>query len=377
MIECRPGLVSTIIPVRNRPVLLVAAVESVLAQTYRPIEAIIVDDGSSDDTTAVGQALAAAHPDEVRFARTAAIGVASARNTGLEAASGEFIQFLDSDDLLMPDKFARQVGGLRDHPDCGISYCLTREYPLGGEWSGLPARGTGESRARLFPHLLMGRVWAAPSPLYRRDVVEANGPFRELAIYEDWEFEGRAASRNVRLHHCRAYLADKRDIHHLTGERKGGVPPHTLTDYAWIHERMHGYALAAGVAAADLDRYAAKLARAATSCAAAGLEAEAGRLIDLALRSAVSPWRRARLQCYAGLANRVGWARAGRWASRAASSPVAAVWRRTRERPAAFRQRWQHRLSAAWATVSGRPLSTWPHLLASGWANRQSRPRLR
>ncbi len=373
----RSGLVSTIIPVRNRPVLLVEAVASVLAQTHRPIEVIIVDDGSSDGTAEVGRGLAAAHPDEVRVLCTGPIGVASARNTGLDAASGEFIQFLDSDDLLRPEKFARQVGGLRDHPECGISYCLTREYPLGETWSGLPARGTGDTRPRLFPDLLMGRVWAAPSPLYRRDVVEANGPFRELAIYEDWEYEGRAASRNVRLHHCRTYLADKRDTHHLSGAQKGGVRPHKLKDYAWIHERMLGYARDAGVAATDLDRFAARLARAAITCAAGGCEAEAGRLMDLAIGSARQPLRRARLHAYRHLARRVGWSRSARWVARLRSSPAASALRGARDWPAAFGQRWQHRWSAASATVSGRPLSTWPHLLASGWANRQSRSRSR
>ena len=374
MEACRPGLVSVIIPVRNRPALLAEAVASVLAQTYRPIEAIIVDDGSTDETAAVGRALAAAHPDEVRFLQTAAVGVAAARNTGLAVAKGEFVQFLDSDDLLMPEKFARQVGGLRDHPECGISYCRTREYRLGGDWSGLPARRTAETFVHLFPQLLMGRIWAAPSPLYRRDVVAANGPFRELAIYEDWEYEGRAASRRVALHHCDVYLADKRDVHHLTGGRKGGTRPHKLKDYAWIHEQMGRYAAAARCTGRDLDAYASKLFAAAIECAAGGHEADARGLIELAIGSA-RPWRHVRLAIYAGVSNRLGWPRTGRWARwTAASAPVVAA-RAAWRWPAACHHRWRHRAAEAWKTVSGRSLATWPQLLSERWAHRRSRVR--
>ena len=97
----RSGLVSTIIPVYNRPTLVVEAIESVLAQTYRPIEIIVVDDGSTDSTSAVVEQMMTAHP-EVSLLRQPNSGPGPARQKGIEAASGEFIQFLDSDDLLAP-----------------------------------------------------------------------------------------------------------------------------------------------------------------------------------------------------------------------------------------------------------------------------------
>src|SRR3974390_2972306 len=124
------NLVSTIIPVRNRPALLREAVASVLAQTYRPIEIIIVDDGSTDDTGRDAEDLAESH-SEVRVIRRENGGPGAARETGRLAARGEFVQYLDSDDLLLPRKFELQVAGLRQCSDCAVSYGKTRFYVYG------------------------------------------------------------------------------------------------------------------------------------------------------------------------------------------------------------------------------------------------------
>src|SRR5690348_2665066 len=106
------GLVSTIIPVHNRAALLREAVASALAQTYRPIEIIVVDDGSTDQTRQVCDELAAQYPQEIRVIHQANTGPGLAREAGRRVARGEFLQYLDSDDLLLPEKFARQVAGL-------------------------------------------------------------------------------------------------------------------------------------------------------------------------------------------------------------------------------------------------------------------------
>src|SRR5689334_20068405 len=114
-------MVSTIIPVFQRAALLREAVGSVLAQAYRPIEIIVVDDGSTDDTPACAEALADAHP-EISVVHQPNRGPGAARETGRQRAQGEFIQYLDSDDLLLPGKFEGQVAGLRSRPECGIAY---------------------------------------------------------------------------------------------------------------------------------------------------------------------------------------------------------------------------------------------------------------
>src|SRR5262249_3102435 len=143
-------LVSTIVPVHNRPLLLREAVASVLAQTYRPIEVIIVDDGSIDETGREAEALAEAH-SEVSGIHRRDGGPRAARETGRLAARGEFIQYLDSDDLLLPTKFMLQVVGLRQHRDCAVSYGKTRFYNIGERPVDVPWKRTGERISTMFP----------------------------------------------------------------------------------------------------------------------------------------------------------------------------------------------------------------------------------
>src|SRR5207253_7602448 len=153
------GLVSTIIPVHNRPLLLRGAVESVLAQTYRPIEIVIVDDGSTDDTAQSIAALAAGYPCIVRHLRIPNGGPGAAREAGRVVANGEFIQYLDSDDLLLPRKFELQVGGLRTHPECDAAYGRTRHYRVGEPPGNMSCKRTGERIGTMFPSFLQSRWW--------------------------------------------------------------------------------------------------------------------------------------------------------------------------------------------------------------------------
>lgn len=116
------SLVSVIIPTYNRAGWVTEAVASVLAQTYQDFEVLVVDDGSTDATL---EALAPFYR-QVKVLRTAQRrGVAAARNLGLSAARGEWLAFLDSDDLWRPDKLARQMAYLREHPELLI--CQTDE----------------------------------------------------------------------------------------------------------------------------------------------------------------------------------------------------------------------------------------------------------
>lgn len=105
-------LVSIIIPTYNSKHFVKETVASALSQTYRPIEVIVVDDGSSDDTQAL-------FPDferrGVRCFRIANGGASNARNYGLERASGAYIQFLDADDVLAPTKIEKQLHTMRSH----------------------------------------------------------------------------------------------------------------------------------------------------------------------------------------------------------------------------------------------------------------------
>ncbi|PLW81511.1 hypothetical protein CWI75_14840 [Kineobactrum sediminis] len=106
-------LVSVVIPAFNCDGCLSRAIKSVLEQTYTHFQCIVVDDGSTDDTAAV----AASYGGNVKLVRQENSGVSSARNTGIEHASGELIAFLDADDCWHPSKLEKQVQLLQEHQD--------------------------------------------------------------------------------------------------------------------------------------------------------------------------------------------------------------------------------------------------------------------
>jgi glycosyltransferase involved in cell wall biosynthesis len=110
--------VSVMIPTYNRARLLEGAIESVLAQSYRGYEIIVIDDGSTEDIRAV----AAHYGPAVRYTRIERAGIAEARNVGMRMARGEYLCLLDSDDLYYPHKLALQVDHLDRHPDTVMVY---------------------------------------------------------------------------------------------------------------------------------------------------------------------------------------------------------------------------------------------------------------
>lgn len=116
--ESVPALVSVIMPTYNCAAYIRQAIDSVLGQRDASLELIVVDDGSTDDTAAI----LASYGDRLRVLRQANGGVAAARNAGLRAARGEFVGFLDADDLWLPWKLAVQLQHLRRHPDVGVVY---------------------------------------------------------------------------------------------------------------------------------------------------------------------------------------------------------------------------------------------------------------
>lgn len=121
-------MVSVLIPTFNRARVIRRCVDSALSQTYRPLEIIVVDDGSTDDTRAV----LASYGDKVVYIYQENAGLASARNVGLAVANGEYVAFLDSDDLWMPWKLEVQVGIMRQIPDLALIWTdMTAVDPTG------------------------------------------------------------------------------------------------------------------------------------------------------------------------------------------------------------------------------------------------------
>lgn len=320
------GLVSTIIPVFNRPVLLVEAVDSVLRQAYRPIEVIVVDDGSTDETGAVAEALTREHPDDIRVIHQANSGPGLARETGRCVARGEYIQYLDSDDVLLPGKFELQVSGLRAHPDCDVSYGKTRYVAAGDR----PWNRTGEKIEMMFPAFLQSRWWDTSTPLYRRGVVDDAGPWAPLCQEEDWEYDCRVALQGIRLQYCGEFVSETRafDPVRLSGDFHSTA--RKLQDRATAHRLIFGHAQKAGIGpeVREMQHFARELFLLARQCGAAGLPQEAETLFRLA-RAASGSHRGNGLdfRCYNSLARVLGWEWAGRIACfsdhlRLARSPV-------------------------------------------------------
>lgn len=202
--------ISCIIPVFCRGEMLREAVDSVLAQTCDNYEIIIVDDGSTDDTPQVARGLARRHPEHVRFFQQPNAGPGSARNRGLQEARGEFIQYLDSDDSLEPRKFELQVKALEDNPEAGVCYCVTlRHDSKTGEM--VPWAKTHQCIESIFPEFLPKRGWATLTPLWRRSVCDAIGPWGDFRVMEDWEHDLRAGMLGVKAVHVPEPLAIVRD----------------------------------------------------------------------------------------------------------------------------------------------------------------------
>jgi len=109
-------LVSVIIPTYNRARMLPKAIDSVLNQFYKNVEIIVIDDGSTDDTKVV----LAPYMNNILYVTTDHKGAAHARNTGMRAATGKYIAFLDSDDIYLPHKLAIQVPFIEAHPEIGM-----------------------------------------------------------------------------------------------------------------------------------------------------------------------------------------------------------------------------------------------------------------
>jgi len=311
----KEGLVSTIIPVCNRPELLREAVGSVLAQTYRPVEIIIVDDGSTDDTGRAADALAEKHPAEIRVIHQKNAGPGLAREAGRQLSTGEFIQYLDSDDLLLPAKFELQTGGLRTHPQCGVSYGRTRYRHADGTIEDKPWKGSGQKAEAMFPSFLVSRWWDTPTPLYRRSVCDKAGPWTGLRLEEDWEYDCRIASLDTRLHYCDEFVAEVRD--HGQGRLCKGdaLDPKRLAERARAHSFILKHAESAAIPpeAPEMRHFARELFLLSRQCGAAGLAEESRNLFVLAQRaSGEVKGNSAEFRIYKGLAELIGWETMGR-----------------------------------------------------------------
>jgi len=285
-------LVSTIIPVFNRPLALRTAVASVIAQSHRPIEILIVDDGSTDATPQVADELAGANPGVIRIIGQANAGAGAAREAGRREARGEFLQYLDSDDVLLPGKFETQVNALRSRGDCGIAYGFTRLRRGDALPDPRPWLGTGITRETMFPTFLADRWWGTLTPLYRRSIADEIGPWSNLRLHEDWEYDCRWAAAGVRLVHCRQFVAEVRAHRHGRVSEGSARDPWRLRERTRAYEMVFAHAVRAGICETDVNRiaFAGHTATLLRQAAVAGEVDTARRLLAL-LAAAMGPQR--------------------------------------------------------------------------------------
>ena len=188
-----------VIPAYDRATTIVAAIESVLRQTWADFELIVVDDGSKDGTAAAAASVADPRLRVVRL--PANRGAAAARNTGAAEARGHWIAFQDSDDEWLPEKLARQLARLAARPEAVAAYCgLLTVGALDAEAGGrtrltyIPTPDTSLVEGRIQPMLLTHNFMSTQTVVVRRDVFLSLSGFDEsLPAMEDWEFAIRLA----------------------------------------------------------------------------------------------------------------------------------------------------------------------------------------
>jgi len=178
--------VSVIIPTYNCGQYISQAIDSVLAQTYRDLEILVVDDGSVDDTEAVVRRYAG----QVTYWKTANRGPAAARNWGLQACTGEFVALLDADDWWEPDKLQLQMPEFDQDQEVGLAFSDLRVFYDDGTLlpSFLSSRPLASSGS-VFDQYIQSHFILPSTVVMRRSCLEAIGRFDEsLPSDEDTEF---------------------------------------------------------------------------------------------------------------------------------------------------------------------------------------------
>lgn len=182
--------VSVIIPAFNRFAMLKKALASVLSQTYRDFELIIVDDGSTDGTASLFKSC----PPQVIYLFQDNQGVASARNAGIRRAQGEWLAFLDSDDTWLPEKLALQMEFHRKNP--GIKISQTEEVWIRNGKRVNPMNKHKKVSGWIFEHCLPLCLISPSSVILAREIFDGTGVFDEsFTVCEDYEFWLRCALR--------------------------------------------------------------------------------------------------------------------------------------------------------------------------------------
>ncbi len=206
--------VSVIIPVRNGKDFIVECLNSVISQDYRALEIIVIDDGSTDfDYQSLRQL-----DERIQVIRLEGCGVSRARNTGMAHATGDYIAFLDADDIWFPGKVSAQVRYLEAHPEVGCVFGKFKRWEVNEQGVFPPASALIEAchgvtsceperSGWIYTRLLTGLLVGMNTAMIRRDVFQMLGGFDEsMRIGEDYLFWLKV-SRIYEMHSLSAAVA--------------------------------------------------------------------------------------------------------------------------------------------------------------------------
>lgn len=190
-------MISIIIPIYNREKYIEECIRSIQAQTYKNYEIILIDDGSTDDTLAICRALAQKEP-AIRILEGSHVGVSAARNIGLDAAKGDFVFFIDSDDIIHPQLLEALVNGLKttDAAISGTAVASVWEQHWHKVYEHIEKNpGPGETTYQTFEETLEAVFCGGKNPLgmiggvmMRRDIIGDTRFRPDLYIGEDFFF---------------------------------------------------------------------------------------------------------------------------------------------------------------------------------------------
>ncbi len=185
-------LISIIIPAYNAEQTIQETIESALKQTFTDFELIVVDDGSSDSTVEIVSNIA---DPRVRLIASAHAGASASRNQGFSQSTGEFVAFLDADDLWTSDKLEAQLLALQNNPDAYVAYSWTDFVDEKGQFLRKGSRSTHSGN--VYTHILLGSFLGSGSNalIRRQAVIEVGGYDESLAAGQDRDLYIRLAAR--------------------------------------------------------------------------------------------------------------------------------------------------------------------------------------
>lgn len=243
-------LVSIIIPCYNAGPWIAEALDSALAQTHRPLEIIVIDDGSTDDSLAVIARYAAQHPDLIRYETGPNRGGNAARNRGFALSRGEYVLFLDADDLLSPETIAALYEAIRTKPD-HLAVCDWDKFQFDQGTRRVIVQGQRWPQD-LDPIRIYCSKYVFPlhSVLWPRAIVQRNHGWDEsLKHYQDADMIMRTLIQGTSLTHANAGMAHYRNTPNSVSKQApiGVINAHIqllkkCEDLLVLQERLPNYA---------------------------------------------------------------------------------------------------------------------------------------